>query len=191
MALPTCLNQYHSSCLCLVTLQDLFHYITILLGRPVWLLRSGCGSKLGGTGFKTRPGRIFVIEVVHIQYSKLFKCLEYAVLSLVLHTVKNSIRVGHRPDFLLPFVAILPWFCRERRKAIFTHHLTRHVPVIKTRSTSQCTFLFLSHYVSIFQVALNYAGSFTTRIQRHHQSRHFPVSHRNSCGLLTLTFINF
>ena len=32
-----------------------------------------------------------------------------------------KIRVGQSPDFGLPTVAILPWSCRKRRKAIFTH----------------------------------------------------------------------
>ena len=42
-------------------------------------------------GFKSRPGRIFVSKVVHIQYSKLFKGLECIVLSMVglLCTIKN------------------------------------------------------------------------------------------------------
>ena len=30
-------------------------------------------------------------------------------------------RVGHSLGFGLPFVAILPWLCTKRRKAIFTH----------------------------------------------------------------------
>ena len=30
-----------------------------------------------------------------------------------------EIRVGHSPGFGLPSVAILPWLCRKRRKAIF------------------------------------------------------------------------
>ena len=29
-------------------------------------------------------------------------------------------RLGHSPDFEFPSVAILPWLCRKRRKAIFT-----------------------------------------------------------------------
>ena len=37
-----------------------------------------------GTGFESRPGRIFVIGVVHIQCFKLFKELGCAVLSMVL-----------------------------------------------------------------------------------------------------------
>ena len=32
-----------------------------------------------------------------------------------------EIRVGHRPGFRLPSVAISPWLCRKRRKAIFIH----------------------------------------------------------------------
>ena len=34
-----------------------------------------------------------------------------------------EIKVGHSPGFGLPSVAILPWLCRKRRKAIFTHSL--------------------------------------------------------------------
>ena len=95
--------------------------------RPPWLIRSGCGSRLSGTGFESRPGRIFVIEVPHIQCSKLFTSLECMVLSLVLCTKNNpwshSIRVVYSPDFGLPSVTILPWLCRKRRKPIFTHLL--------------------------------------------------------------------
>ena len=51
--------------------------------------------------------------------------MEYAVLSMVLCTIMNpwshSKRVGHCPDFGLPSVAILPWLCRKRRKAVFPH----------------------------------------------------------------------
>ena len=36
------------------------------IGRPRWLIRSSCGSKLRGTGFESRPGLMCVIEVVHI-----------------------------------------------------------------------------------------------------------------------------
>ena len=32
-----------------------------------------------------------------------------------------SYTIGHSSDFGLPCVAILPWLCRQRRKAIFTH----------------------------------------------------------------------
>ena len=34
-----------------------------------------------------------------------------------------EIRVGHSPGFGLPPVAILPWLCRKRRKAIFIHSI--------------------------------------------------------------------
>ena len=36
-----------------------------------------------------------------------------------------EIRVGHSPGFGLPSVAILPWLCRKRRKAIFIHSFWR------------------------------------------------------------------
>ena len=85
---------------------------------------------------RIRPLLMFVIEVVHIQCSKLLKDLECAVLFMVLYTIKNpwshSIRVGHISDFGLPSVAILTWLYRKRRKAIFTHSLQvgLHAPYI-------------------------------------------------------------
>ena len=42
-----------------------------------------------GTDFEFRLGRMFVIELVHIQGSKLFKGLECAVLSMVLCAIKS------------------------------------------------------------------------------------------------------
>ena len=48
-----------------------------------------CGSELEGAGFESRSGWMFVIEVVHIQCSELFKSLESAVLSRVVYTKKN------------------------------------------------------------------------------------------------------
>ena len=50
------------------------------------------------TLFETRPGRIFVIEVVHIQCSKLFKGMECAVLSMVGPTVqyKEPLKSFHK-----------------------------------------------------------------------------------------------
>ena len=73
--------------------------------RPSWWpIRSCCGSKLRATGFKSWSGRMLVIEVVPIQWSKLFKGMESAVMSMALCTIKNpwsySIRLGHSP-FLL------------------------------------------------------------------------------------------
>ena len=57
------------------------------------------------TGFESWSGRIFVIEVVHIQSSKLFKGLECAVMSMALCTIQNPssylIRVGHSPFFTI------------------------------------------------------------------------------------------
>ena len=96
--------------------------------RPRWLIRYRYGSKLRGTGLESRPGRIFIIEVVHIQCSKLFKGLECAELCIVLCGIKSpwshSIRVGHSLDFGLSFVVILQCLCIKRRKAIITHSLT-------------------------------------------------------------------
>ena len=79
-----------------------------------------------GTGFESRPGQMFVSEVVHIHCSNLFKGLEYAMLSTVglLYTARNpwshSIRVEQTSDFRFSSVAIFPWICRNRHKAIFT-----------------------------------------------------------------------
>ena len=71
---------------------------------------TNCCSK-GGIGLESRPGRVFVINVVHIQCFKLYKSLECAVLSMLLCTIKNpssySKRVEHSPDFGLSFVPIL------------------------------------------------------------------------------------
>ena len=103
-------------------------------GQRRWLIRSGFGSKLRGTGFSTsefesRPCRIFFIGVAQIHCSKLFKGLECVVLSMVLWAMKNpcyhAIRVGYSQDFGLHYVAILPWFCTKRRKAIYTHSLIK------------------------------------------------------------------
>ena len=44
-----------------------------------------------------------------------------------------EIRVGHSPGFGLPSVAILPWLCRKRRKAIFTHSAL--LVSVRSRST--------------------------------------------------------
>ena len=69
------------------------------------------GSKLRGIGFESQPSRMFVLGVVRIKLSRLFKGLECAVLSMVLCTIKKhcsrSIRVEHIPDFGLPSVAIM------------------------------------------------------------------------------------
>ena len=81
------------------------------------------------------PAGLDICHRVVIQCSKLFKGLECAVLSMVLCTIKNPWshpkRVGHSPDFERPSVAILPWLCRKRRKAIFTHSLTTKNSEIK------------------------------------------------------------
>ena len=65
------------------------------IGRSQWLIRSSCFSKHRGTGFESRPGRMCVVEVVHIQFPKLFKCLECAVLSMRLCTMKNPWSLVH------------------------------------------------------------------------------------------------
>ena len=85
-------------------------------------------SKLRGTESDAGSGRMFVIEVVHIYFSKLFKGLGCAVLSMVLCIIKNprshSIRVGHSPEVGLPSVAIFPWLRRKRRNI---HSLNGHI----------------------------------------------------------------
>ena len=83
---------------------------------------AGLDGSFGGTSFESRSMRIFVIVAMHIQCSKLFKGMECTVL--LWYQVKEplksfGIRVGHSPGFGLLSVAILPWLCRKRRKAIF------------------------------------------------------------------------
>ena len=67
--------------------------------RVFWV----CSSKLKGTGLESRPVRMFVIEVVQIQCSKVFEVLECAGLVMIMCTIKNTqshlIRVGRNPDF--------------------------------------------------------------------------------------------
>ena len=77
----SCFHFYRVPCAAYMEPSSKFVYLKWGLSR--WLIRSGCGSKLRGTVFESRPGRIFFIGVVHIQCSKLFKGLECAVLSMV------------------------------------------------------------------------------------------------------------
>ena len=91
------------------------------------IIPPGCGSKLRGTWLESRPSRLFVIEVVHVQCSRLLKGMYCVVLSMVLYIIKNpwshSKRVGQCHDFWFPSVAILPWLYIKRSKTIFTHHI--------------------------------------------------------------------
>ena len=64
-------------------------FLVKLAVTAFWLIRIDFGLSPGGTRFKSRSGRIFVIVVVHIQCSKLFKDLEYTELPIVLFTIKN------------------------------------------------------------------------------------------------------
>ena len=64
---------------------------------------------------------------LHIECSKLFKILEFAVLSIVPRRLYSNLldctmhyKAPLKP-FRLPSVAILSWLCRKRHKAIFTH----------------------------------------------------------------------
>ena len=73
--------------------------------------RLGIGYLPSGLCIYTAPNcskawnRIFANGVVHIHWSKLFKRMGCAVLSMILCMIKNpwshSIRVGHGPNFLL------------------------------------------------------------------------------------------
>ena len=78
--------------------------------------RSGLVTWYGGTRFKSRSGRIFVIAVVHIQCSKLFKgmaCTVYGTVHYKEPLKSFKLRLGHSPGgFGLPSVAILP-HCAE------------------------------------------------------------------------------
>ena len=58
-------------------------------------------------GLESRPGELFVIEVVHIRCSKLFKGLESAVLSMVLCTLK-TLEVIRLEEVIVPTS-----FCRD------------------------------------------------------------------------------
>ena len=93
--------------------------------RRLPTILTGCGSKLRCTGLESRPGRMFVIRVMHIQCFKRFKGLEFVVLTMVVRCKEpvKSFTVGHSPDFVLPSVAILPWLCQKRRKTIFPYSL--------------------------------------------------------------------
>ena len=55
------------------------------MAHSVWLW-----LELESTGFESRLDRIFVIQVVYIQCSKLFEGLECAVLSMVLCTIYKA-----------------------------------------------------------------------------------------------------
>ena len=93
--------------------EDVFMTFGLLSnGWSGWLIRSSCSSKIRCTEFESWSGRMFVIGVVHMQCSKLFKGLDYTMLSMVLFIIKNPwsnlISVGHIPDFGLHFVTILP-----------------------------------------------------------------------------------
>ena len=113
----------------------------IKIDRPRWLIPFGCGSKLRGAGHESRPGRMLVIGVLNIQCFKLFKGVECAVMSMVLCTIKKTLKsFVSTPGFLLSR------YCHdctesEKRKAIFIHshnlgcefesrhsHLTGHIP---------------------------------------------------------------
>ena len=82
-------------CFCKPQLAQMAHSVRL------WLERC--------TGFEPRPGRMFVNGFVHTQCSKMFKALDCAKLSMVLHTMKNphSVRVWHSPNFGFSSVAIL------------------------------------------------------------------------------------
>ena len=69
---------------CHITLfspSDVTAFHRIRSGRPRWLIRIDCGLNV--------TWRIFLIVVVHIQCSKLFKEIEYTVLSLVPCTMRT------------------------------------------------------------------------------------------------------
>ena len=102
---------------------------------PWWSFDPVKARNSTGTGFESRSGRIFIIELVHIQCSKLFKNLNCAVcsdlygtmISLCIHRTLEVIK-GHIFNFGLPSVAILSWLCRKRRKTIFTRSVNPSEP---------------------------------------------------------------
>ena len=79
------------------------------------LIRSDCGSKLRGTGFKSWSGRMFCTMLCIYRAPKCSKgwmCSVYMILCAIKNPWSHMIRIGLSPDFQLPSVAILPWLCR-------------------------------------------------------------------------------
>ena len=90
-------NQYWANISCLMVVAGYF------TAGPDSSFDPGRGLKLRGTGFESRPSRMFVIEFVHIQCSKLLKGLECAVYyKLPFESFNKS------SDFRFPSVEILP-----------------------------------------------------------------------------------
>ena len=57
---------------------------------------------------------MFLIEVVYMQRSKLFKGLECAVLAMVLCTIKNLLGYSKRVGHIVPISCFLPsWYCHD------------------------------------------------------------------------------
>ena len=94
--LHPCILTFRINKRCLFIMYSLYdHYVLwddSIWSRPIWLVCSGCDSKLGATGFESRPGQIFGIRVMHIQCSKPLRGLKCAVLSMVLCSI-NSLEV--------------------------------------------------------------------------------------------------
>ena len=70
----------------------------VLIGRVIIDCRSLVSLVrlwLGDRGRYFRPGRMFIIEVVHIQCAKLFKTLEYAVLFIIYGRLLCAKRRAH------------------------------------------------------------------------------------------------
>ena len=72
------------------------------------------------SGFESRPGRMFVIESAHTVLQTVLRSGVYNAVYDTLHYKEALKSFDKCPDFGLPPVAILPWLCRKRRKAIFT-----------------------------------------------------------------------
>ena len=76
------------------------------------------GSNLGWSDICHRGCAYTVLQTVqnHEVYNAAYGTVHYK------EPLKSfEIRVGHGPDFGLPSIAIWPWLCRKRRKAIFIY----------------------------------------------------------------------
>ena len=79
----------------------------------LWLIRSGCSSKLRGTHwFESRPGRIFVIEVVSTVLQTVQRQRRKAIFTHSAYTFLNCIRETH--TIVNPFVSCI--FTRRHSK---------------------------------------------------------------------------
>ena len=105
-------------------------------------------SKLRGSGSKSRPGRIFVVEVVHIQCAKLYKGLECIVLSMVLCTMKNHFKSF---DKSRPQSRSWASFCRDFSMMVQNATLSNIHSLTIIKALAQCILFpgFFTQYCDI------------------------------------------